>query len=98
MTRVLSSPSLRCVQTVEPLADKLGCIVERVDDPSRVAAITALVGSDEVVIADGHHRYAISRTYRDERRAERRAVARVVDRLDRAHRCHNACKHQSNLE
>jgi len=43
--------------------------VERVDDPARTAAITKLVGSDEVVIADGHHRYAISRSYRDERRA-----------------------------
>lgn len=43
-------------------------IVERVDDPARTAAITALIGSDEVVIADGHHRYAISRSYRDERR------------------------------
>jgi uncharacterized protein (DUF1015 family) len=43
--------------------------VERVDDPARVAAIAELVGSDDVVIADGHHRYAISRTYRDERRA-----------------------------
>jgi len=43
--------------------------IERVDDPARVAAISAVVGSAEVVIADGHHRYAISRTYRDERRS-----------------------------
>jgi uncharacterized protein (DUF1015 family) len=43
--------------------------VERVDDPDRVAAISAAVGSHPVLIADGHHRYAISRTYRDERRA-----------------------------
>ena len=43
--------------------------VERVSDPSRVAAISAKVGSEPVVIADGHHRYAISRTYRDEVRA-----------------------------
>ena len=50
-------------------ADGVTHTVERVDDPARTAAITALVGSDEVVIADGHHRYAISRTYRDERRA-----------------------------
>jgi uncharacterized protein (DUF1015 family) len=42
--------------------------VERVDDPSRVAALASLIGGADVVIADGHHRYAISRTYRDERR------------------------------
>ena len=42
--------------------------VERVDDPQRVADISAAVGSHEVVIADGHHRYAISRTFRDEQR------------------------------
>ncbi len=44
-------------------------VVERVDEPGRVAAIAAAVGADPVVIADGHHRYAISRTYRDRRRA-----------------------------
>lgn len=43
--------------------------VERVDDPTRVAAISAAVESAPVLIADGHHRYAISRTYRDEVRA-----------------------------
>lgn len=43
--------------------------VERVDDPVRVREISAMAGSADVVIADGHHRYAISRTYRDERRA-----------------------------
>ncbi|WP_091417253.1 DUF1015 family protein [Friedmanniella luteola] len=44
-------------------------VVERVTDPERVAAIAAAVGADDVLIADGHHRYAISRTYRDEVRA-----------------------------
>ena len=43
--------------------------VERVDDPVRLAEIAAVVGRDDVLIADGHHRYAISRTYRDEVRA-----------------------------
>ena len=42
--------------------------VERVDDPQRVTEISAAVASHEVVIADGHHRYAISRTFRDEQR------------------------------
>jgi uncharacterized protein (DUF1015 family) len=50
-------------------------IVERVSDPQRVAAISAAVGSQPVVIADGHHRYAISRTYRDEVRAAGSPVA-----------------------
>ncbi len=39
------------------------------DDPARLAAISEAVGSDTVVIADGHHRYAVSRAYRDETRA-----------------------------
>ena len=43
--------------------------VERVADPERIAAIGAAIGAEPVVIADGHHRYAISRTYRDETRA-----------------------------
>lgn len=44
-------------------------IVERVDDLERIAAIAQAVSANPVLIADGHHRYAISRTYRDERRA-----------------------------
>jgi uncharacterized protein (DUF1015 family) len=40
--------------------------VERVSDPDRIRAIADLVGSDDVLIADGHHRYGVSRTYRDE--------------------------------
>jgi uncharacterized protein (DUF1015 family) len=43
--------------------------VERVTDPARRAEITKLVGDEDVLIADGHHRYSISRTYRDEVRA-----------------------------
>jgi uncharacterized protein (DUF1015 family) len=40
--------------------------VERVTDPDRIAAIRAAIAADDVLIADGHHRYGISRTYRDE--------------------------------
>jgi uncharacterized protein (DUF1015 family) len=40
--------------------------VERIVDPSRLAAISAAVAASSVLIADGHHRYAISRSYRDE--------------------------------
>ena len=43
--------------------------VERIDDPDRVAAIISAVAANAVLIADGHHRYAISRSYRDEVRA-----------------------------
>ncbi len=42
--------------------------IERVDDPARVRSISSLVSSAPVLIADGHHRYAISRTFRDETR------------------------------
>ncbi|MGC3994589.1 MAG: DUF1015 domain-containing protein [Propionicimonas sp.] len=43
--------------------------VERISDPQRIAAITEVLAADDVLIADGHHRYSISRTYRDEVRA-----------------------------
>lgn len=43
--------------------------VERITDPARIARITAILAADDVLIADGHHRYSISRTYRDEVRA-----------------------------
>ena len=46
-------------------------IVERVTEPQRLTQIAQAVGSHPVLIADGHHRYAISRTFRDEQRAER---------------------------
>lgn len=45
-------------------------VLERVDDPTRIAAISAAVSSHPVLIADGHHRYAISRTFRDEMRSQ----------------------------
>ena len=42
--------------------------VERVSDPAQIASITECIAQHPVIIADGHHRYAISRTYRDETR------------------------------
>lgn len=58
-------------ESVGRCTDEHGVVheVERVSDPDRVAAIREAVSSSPVLIADGHHRYAISRTYRDERRA-----------------------------
>lgn len=51
-------------------ADDVVHLLWRVDDPERVAAISAAVGSHPIVIADGHHRYETSLAYRDERRAD----------------------------
>ena len=58
-------------EPVGSVVDAEGVIhsVERVVDKSRIEAICAAVSSSPVVIADGHHRYAISRTFRDEVRA-----------------------------
>jgi uncharacterized protein (DUF1015 family) len=41
-------------------------VVERVTDPQRIAAIRDKLGAEDVLIADGHHRYGVSRSYRDE--------------------------------
>jgi len=46
--------------------DGVDHIVERLTDAERIAAIRDAIGSDDVLIADGHHRYGIARTYRDE--------------------------------
>ncbi|MET0146169.1 MAG: DUF1015 domain-containing protein [Ilumatobacteraceae bacterium] len=49
--------------------DGVDHVVERVTDPNRIDAIRDHLGRDDVLIADGHHRYAVSQTYRDEVRA-----------------------------
>ena len=53
----------------EMVAEGVVHTVERITDEARIASITALIAADDVLIADGHHRYAISRSYRDEVRA-----------------------------
>jgi uncharacterized protein (DUF1015 family) len=67
LTDVLAAPG----EPVGSFTDDRGVThtVERVDEPTRGAAIAAAVSANPVLIADGHHRYAISRTFRDERRA-----------------------------
>lgn len=67
LTNALTEPG----QELGRFTDETGVshIVERVTNSDRVATISRLVSSQPVVIADGHHRYAISRTYRDECRA-----------------------------
>jgi uncharacterized protein (DUF1015 family) len=41
------------------------------DEPAHQREVSALVGTEPIVIADGHHRYETSLTYRDEQRAAR---------------------------
>ncbi len=48
------------------VVDEVQHQVERVTDPDRIERIRKIVAGDDVLIADGHHRYSISRTYRDE--------------------------------
>lgn len=73
------------VEPGEPIAavtvDGVEHVVERVADPERIAAIAAKVGSDDVLIADGHHRYGIGRTYRDEVRSAGAAHPAAEDTL-----------------
>jgi uncharacterized protein (DUF1015 family) len=66
LTVLLAEPG-EPVSTVT--VDGVEHVIERVTDPERVRAIAEKVGADDVLIADGHHRYGISRTYRDEVRA-----------------------------
>jgi uncharacterized protein (DUF1015 family) len=61
-------------ESAEPIAsvtvDGVEHTVERVTDPDRIAAIASKIGSDDVLIADGHHRYGVALRYRDEVRDE----------------------------
>ncbi len=50
-------------------ADGVTHDLTRIDDPDACARIARVIGSAPVVIADGHHRYAVARTFRAERRA-----------------------------
>ncbi|MCL2802395.1 MAG: DUF1015 domain-containing protein [Micrococcales bacterium] len=43
--------------------------VERICDPVRIRDIQEIMAADDVLIADGHHRYGVSRIYRDQVRA-----------------------------
>jgi len=66
LTAALAAPG-------EPLGsvvvDGVEHVVERVNDPARIARIAAVVATDDVLIADGHHRYGVSQQYREEVRA-----------------------------
>ena len=71
LTQLLLEPG----EPVGQCLDEHGVLhtVERVSEPSRIAAIAAAVSSHPVLIADGHHRYAISRMFRDQVRSARGA-------------------------
>ncbi|MGB3733566.1 MAG: DUF1015 domain-containing protein [Ilumatobacter sp.] len=66
LTELLTDPA-------DPVAtvtiDGVTHTVERVTDPDRIAAISAKMASDDVLIADGHHRYGVAQKFRDETRA-----------------------------
>jgi uncharacterized protein (DUF1015 family) len=40
--------------------------VERIVQPERIAQVAEIIGRDDVLIADGHHRYGVARIYRDQ--------------------------------
>ena len=66
LSALLTAPA----ELLGEITDDLGVVhsVERVTDTNRITQISAAITAQPVVIADGHHRYAISRTYRDETR------------------------------
>jgi uncharacterized protein (DUF1015 family) len=68
LTELLLAPGTALGSTID--GDGVSHTVERVDDPERCAAISAAVAGHAVLIADGHHRYGVSRQYREECRAE----------------------------
>ena len=72
LTSGLTDELLPPAEQVAECTDEDGVhhVLERVSDPARIARITDLVSSTPVLIADGHHRYAISRTYRNASRTQ----------------------------
>ena len=67
LTEALVEPATVVAECVDE--EGVHHVLERVEDHARIARISELVSSNPVLIADGHHRYAISRTYRDEVRS-----------------------------
>jgi uncharacterized protein (DUF1015 family) len=63
LTQLLADPG----EAVGAVTDEgVEHVVERVTDLSRISAIRERLAADDVLIADGHHRYGVSRMYRDE--------------------------------
>ncbi len=63
LTELLTEPG-------EPIAsvtiDGVEHTVERVTDAGRIATISAKIATDDVLIADGHHRYGVAQKFREE--------------------------------
>lgn len=53
ITRILSSPSVRCVETMQPLAERLGLEIEHHHALAEGAALAAGVALMEELVADG---------------------------------------------
>jgi uncharacterized protein (DUF1015 family) len=66
LTQLLAGPA-ELIATVD--AEGVRHVVERVSDPERIEAIATCVAADDVLVADGHHRYGVAQIYRDEARA-----------------------------
>lgn len=68
LTDLLAEPAERLADVTvdDPDTGPVRHVIERITDPGRITAICALVGSDDVLVADGHHRYGVARIYRDE--------------------------------
>jgi uncharacterized protein (DUF1015 family) len=71
LTDLLAEPGepLAEVTDDDPSTGPVRHRVERITDPERIAAVCSLISSDDVLLADGHHRYGVARSYRDEVRA-----------------------------
>lgn len=109
LTDLLREPA----EVVGTCRDEQGVVhtVERVTDPERLQSIRSAVAASPVLIADGHHRYAISRTFRDEIRAAHGTdtaaeltltyVAELVDdqlSIDAIHRLYHGVPAETLLE
>ncbi|HEY9292232.1 MAG TPA: DUF1015 domain-containing protein [Microlunatus sp.] len=68
LTELLAEPAepIGSVHDHDELTDGVEHVIERITEPERIAAICAVIGADDVLIADGHHRYGVARIYRDE--------------------------------
>jgi uncharacterized protein (DUF1015 family) len=68
LTDLLAEPAepIAAVVDQSEFAGGVEHVIERITDQDRITAICALIGTDDVLIADGHHRYGVARTYRDE--------------------------------
>jgi uncharacterized protein (DUF1015 family) len=75
LTDLLEPATLLCAATDE---DGVEHELYGIDDPAQTAAITAAIGEQPLVLADGHHRFETAINYRNQLRAEGAGVATLV--------------------